>query len=100
MTQLSLLDGVAAKLRGMDRASGNNAEFLDRIRLVAVQLALKNCYVTVDDLRAAAKRLRIKPAHPNAWGCVFEPRHWKATGRERSKWPSNHARWVTIWRLK
>lgn len=99
MTQLDLLDGVARKLRGMTRAEGSNAEFLDAIRVVAVQLALKNCYVTIDDLRSAAQRMGLKPVHPNAWGCVFD-RHWKATGRERSRWPSNHGRWVTIWRLR
>lgn len=93
--------GKAAKTEGVQRVGEHNENFVDRMRGVAIAIAQDKGTVSADDLRAFAERRGIAPSHPNAWGAVFNARFFECTGvRIRSKFTSNHAREIKVWRLK
>jgi len=98
--QLDLLAGKAERDRGLARVEENSTEFLEWARGYA--RALAKCYgsVTVDEIRRQANICGRKPHHKNAWGCVFSRSEWEIVGRRPSKIKSNHARSISVWRLK
>ncbi len=98
MTQLDLLEGTKRKEEGISRVSGNSAEFLTRMRNMAIYYSDTNGIVTSDDLREYASTWGLVPHHSNAWGAVFRGKNWKCIGRQKSAWPPNHARSISVWK--
>lgn len=96
MTQLPL--GLTAKARGRERVEATHPEFVPQMRVVAKWISREQGEVHIDHLRFEARRLGIRPRHPNAWGCIFKGPGWKKVGERASEWPSNHAHVSPIWR--
>lgn len=92
------MEGQQLKLKGISRVEGNNQEWLDWIREVAITYSQLHDQVTSDDLRRRADAQGYHPNHPNAWGAVFHGKHWRVVGRCKSKYLSNHAREIKVWR--
>ena len=92
--------GEQLKLKGIDQVAENNSEWLDCMRTLAIAWAQDFGYVCADDLRPFTNTIPFQPNHPNAWGAVFRGRHWKMIGRRKSRYTSNHAREIKVWRYK
>lgn len=96
-TQLEL--GEQRRDAGIEKVSANNSEFLNTMRHVARRISQWRGQVSADDLRVwADEKGGMQPSHPNAWGGVFKQAGWVCTGRRKSAWPSNHGRWIAVWR--
>ena len=92
--------GEQLKIDGLDRVATSNAEWLTWIRKHARYTCHKQGTVSADDLRTIADRHNRHPHHPNAWGAVFRGSEWELTGYKKSRYVSNHARRIAVWRLK
>lgn len=70
------------------------AEYLERARAAADELARKNLTVTIDDVRAVCP----PPAgiDPRVLGSVFKRSDWRPVGFAQSARPACHARHVRI----
>ena len=100
---LDFTAGSRARDRGVARVETNSARWVQAIRRHAELIARTDGTVTADDLRTLDGNLRysgIAPSHPNAWGSIFRTKEWEACGYVNSRCPSNHARRITVWRLK
>ena len=96
--QLSLWEGGEnLKLNGQETVEMNNQEFVNLMRVHAVETANRHGKVSSDDLRRYARVLGVHPSHPNAWGSIFNGKRWKVVGRIRSQLTSNHAREIREW---
>lgn len=98
MTQLDFDQALAAKTAGLARVAATHADFVRRMRAVAVTLSQVQGEVHIDDLRQAAERHGWRPAHPNAWGAIFRGPGWQRLGTRPSAWPSNHGHVSPVWR--
>lgn len=98
MSQLTLDDELAAKEKafGLDLVEIHNAPFVATMRTVAVKLALAYGSVSCDDLRVLADKWGLKPAHPNAWGCVLRGPNWRVIDRRPSVIVTNHHREIKV----
>lgn len=93
-----LQKGKEARDEGIERVESNNPRFVDYMRDIAMEISIEQGQVSTDDLREHASELGIQPVHQNAWGAVFKSRGWVQVGRKASRWPSNHAREIRVWR--
>lgn len=91
--------GEQLKEKGLKSLETTARPFLELMREQAVRVANANGYVTSDDLREYADRMRLAPHHSNSWGGVFAGKEWKATGMVKSRRRSNHARMIRVWEL-
>jgi hypothetical protein len=89
--------GEVLRDEGIARVETNNHEFVVQLRRVARKHSDKHGKVTVDDLRLWADAHQVIPAHRNAYGAIFKGRDWRLVGRQRSTYPSNHYRWISVW---
>ncbi|MEM6485324.1 MAG: hypothetical protein AAF662_10110 [Pseudomonadota bacterium] len=94
-----MLDGETQKQQGLDLVVLNNQEFVKCMREHAESIALHKGDVSADDLRPVAERIGIEPNHPNAWGAIFKGRVFRRKSSVKSRWPSNHGRYITLWEL-
>jgi hypothetical protein len=83
--------------RGCALVEANNHEFVEAMRFHAKEFIKQAGSVSVDELRAKALELRLKPTHQNAWGSIFRTKDFKAVGFKKSQVQSNHSRRVIIW---
>ena len=90
-------DGQALREEGLDRVESNSHGFVDKMREVAADIALRRGWVNSDDLRLYAEAHDLRPHHPNAWGSVFRGSRWNQVGWMKSTIPSNHARSIGRW---
>ena len=103
MTQLTMDDaaaGAAMKEAGQDAVEGNSKAFVTIMRQHAIEISDKSGFVTSDNLRIIASERCLEPHHPNVWGAIFLGPHWTAIGHQRSAWPSNHHRSITVWKYE
>ncbi len=101
MSQLTFQDaalGAALKDQGLAAVSVNADNFLRLMRATARRISDESGFCSTDNLRVIADRLGLVPHHPNAWGAIFTGKHWKEIGRQKSKYPGNHAREIRVWR--
>lgn len=95
MTQLTL-SGALLKAHGLALVEDSNASFVATMRELAKGIALVKGEVCSDDLRQAADQAGLKPAHPNAWGCILRGKEWREVGRKHSVLASNHYRKISV----
>ncbi len=98
--QLDLLAGEAKRDHGIAMVSLTGADFLERARTAARSMGRMSGKVSCDDIREWAEVEGVKPHHPNLWGAIFAGKEWVCVGRQKSQFPSNHAREIRIWALK
>lgn len=95
--QLTLEDGLARKVVGLDRVEATHPDFVARLRAAAKAHALRHGTVHIDDIRRMAAALGLRPRHPNAWGAVFRGPGWGKVGERASAIPSNHGHVSPLW---
>lgn len=93
----NLSKGLLLKRQSLDQVKENNREFVQHMRAVAIDIALDEGSVTIDDVREYADRIDWQPRHPNAWGAIFINRGWQVIGTSLSKRPANHAHIIRVW---
>ena len=96
---MTLLDGEYLKEVGMRVAEKNNQEYVDTLREIGRMIATEKGTVCIDDVRAVADVMGIKPKHPNCHGSVFN-RDFREVGMIKSRRPSNHARRIGNYKLE
>lgn len=103
MSQLTLRDAVTAatlKEQGLNAVEANGLAFVTLMRKYAIEISDRSGFVTSDNLRVIGQEQGIEPHHPNVYGAIFRGTCWKSIGRQRSAWPSNHHRFITVWRYE
>jgi len=103
MTQLTIQDAALAavlKQDGLDRVTVNAENFVTLMRKVAREISEQSGFVSTDNLRVYADARGLVPHHSAAWGAIFLGKQWKEMGRQKSKYPGNHAREIRIWRFE
>ena len=93
-------EGAELMQLGLELVETNNVDFIETMRETARSIVRSAGKVTSDDLRRYAEANQLAPDHQNAWGAIFKGKEWVSCGRVRSSLPSNHARWITVWRVK
>ena len=75
-----------------------DAEFLQRCRALAVEIARRQGTVSINDIRAGIQL----PAemHPSVLGAVFKTKQFQACGFTEATHPQAHARVVRVYQLK
>jgi hypothetical protein len=75
-----------------------DAEFLQRCRALAVEIARRQGTVSINDIRAGIQL----PAemHPSVLGAVFKTKQFQACGYTEATHPQAHARVVRVYQLK
>jgi hypothetical protein len=96
MIQLDLPSGIAARDKGIESVSVNNASFVLHMRAVAESYARRDGQVDIDILRVYASDKGIAPFHCNAWGAIFNRRKFICLGFRRSHVTTNHARTIRV----
>lgn len=100
MNQLTFdqAEGQRLQREGQETVAAKNTRFLYDMRVYARSISAERGRVTSDDIRFYATGLGQYPTHHNCWGGVFRCPGWTCIGREPSKLPSNHARWINVYR--
>lgn len=97
--QLNLPLGRQRKQEGISRVASHGAQWLERARDIAEQIAIWQGTVTVDDVLKETGM--PEGIHVNVIGALFHDARFEFTGRwiptER---PEGHARSIRVWRLK
>lgn len=94
-------EGERRRDRGCEIVAMRNEHFVRLARAKAIEIAKENGTVSADDLREWAERNLIEPKHPNAWGGVFRGiKRFEVVGYIQSKFSTNNARTIKVWRLK
>ncbi len=88
--------GLAMKEIGMDTIEGNDAEWLQFMRDMAIVISNARGMVSTDELRQHVESIG-QPKSDHSWGCIFRGPQWKEIGRKRSTVPSNRGREIRIW---
>jgi len=74
------------------------AEFLERCRALAIEVAKRQGTVSINDIRA---RISVPAGvHPSVLGSVFKNRSFSVVGFTEAKHPQAHARIVRVYALK
>lgn len=92
------MNGEQLKIEGINRVEKNNQAWIEKMRERAIELNSISGSVSTDELRFWADAINSHPEHPNAWGSIFAGKKWKPIGYKKSRYKSNHARRITIWR--
>ncbi len=95
---LDAAQGQRLKREGQEQVESKNWAFLNKMRWYAQTHAQRWGSVTSDDVRRYATSLGLYPTHHNCWAGVFRCPGWVCIGRQPSKLPSNHARWINVYR--
>lgn len=98
--QMSLFEGERRKVLGRSRVEANSIEWIDEIRAAAKRRCHRYGQVSIDDLRVYADTHDRHPHHRNSWGAVFKGAEWIAVGYVKSRYTTNNARRITVWRLR
>lgn len=76
----------------------SHAELLERCRTLAVDIARRQGFVSINDIRAS---IDLPPGvHPSTLGAVFRTRQFRAIGYTEAHHPAAHARAVRVYTLK
>ena len=87
-------------LPGLPKVSvPSKADWLQRVREVALSHAKAKGVVTIDDLRRWADAHDDQPKSPSGWGPVFQAEGWEAVSEQRSTYSSNKSRMVKVWAI-
>lgn len=101
ITQTDLFDPQRLKDEGIQQVTEHNATWVARAIAEISRLARIHSTVSADDLRLFIHR-EGPPKHPNAIGAAFSGAAKSGVIRRdgivKSTVPSNHARWITVWR--
>ena len=100
--QDDLFQGIALRDEALDRLTNctdDREQWVERARIVAIEIARSTGRVTSDDLR------RVFPPppamDPRIIGAVFRSKGlWRRIGWEQTKQPQAHARPIAVWGLK
>lgn len=92
------MTGEQLQLDGLRAVYRSNVSWVERQRAAAQLISSLHGEVSVDDLRPRADARRDNPRHQNAWGAVFRGKGWRCIGRRKSRYKSNHAREIRVWR--
>jgi len=96
--------GLAAKAEGLHQASSRSKEILRLARKISVDVAASRVdrLCTMDDVQHWLQvRGHSSQELGNAAGAVFPGTDFFWTGEwSPSKRPSNHSRWIRVWKLK
>lgn len=76
----------------------HRADWLERARSSAIELAAANEKVTIDDVRDVCPP--PEDVDPRVMGAVFRGKHWECVGYQKSRRKSCHNRPVGVFRLK
>ncbi len=90
------------KQEGMALAASNKKEGLNKARILAVDIALRqvNREITSDMVGIAMTHRGMTPLGP-AMGSLFRDGNWQFTGKYvKSSKVSNHSRMLRVWALK
>ena len=97
---LDYMEGAVRKRDGMNKAATSRADLLKVARDIATVIAIGRGWVSIDEVRQRLVDEGFPDSLGPAAGSVFAGKDWEAFSRKRSSIPSNHRRWITMWRLR
>lgn len=96
----SLHDIVQMTWASIELAKKGDKQFLQVMRRIAREVSKHNGHVTIDDLRFIIEPHGLKPSHHNVWGAVFTKDEFERVDFQKSRWPSNKGRLISVWRWR
>lgn len=91
-------EGLRRKETGRDRVEARDPDLAEVLRAEARRISDERGWVTIDDVRAYAEQLGLRPPHKNFWGCIFRGPEWERIGEAPSERPTNHGHRNPRWR--
>lgn len=96
--QMSLFGGEDLKRAGIAKVIKNNADYVERARQLAADLALQQGFVCSDDIQ---EKLPPPPwAHHNVMGAVFASSMFRFVKFIKSRRPSAHGRMIRLYTVR
>ena len=90
--------GRALRDNQLDLFELRDAEFLERCRALAVQIARHKGTVSINDIRDLVSA--PPGVSPSVFGAVFKGRQWQVVGITQATHPQAHARLIRIYAIK
>lgn len=95
-----MIQGDLLRDEGIERVGSHNREWLEWARMKAFSTLQTFKTVSSDDIRSYVEDGDYWPDHPNTWGAIFKDKRFEPCGWKKSNVPSNHSRYIRVWRLK